>query len=444
MRRALVIVLSLALGLGLCLWPRNPRLTADEMARQQFAWRIVISGQSLGYLEPCGCAEGMLGGLPRRAAWVERLRENRPEPVVLLDNGEWSAGVDMLQEYKLRAFSKAFDMIGPHVARPGLHDLPVGTRALSAYAGTAMQLVSADLRCELWPAFIDIEVAGQALRITSLSDPRRALEYEAVLGAEGTLLDPAQALAGVVEDLPQGALLLVLFGGGQESARALFSDSRADLVVVAEEGDAQPFAERLETGCLLLGVGTKGRYLQELGYIADSGLVHTREIALGNSIPDQPQVRGVLQDFEAELVRDNLAQLLAARKTVTGGNFVGSSACKDCHQQAWQTWQSAKHAHGLETLEALGRDKNPECLACHTVGYGFETGFVARETTPDLAGIGCESCHGVGSEHVLDPTRTLGLAGEASCRTCHDALNSPRFNFREYWPKIAHGLDSSD
>lgn len=27
---------------------------------------LVISGQELGYLEPCGCAEGQIGGFPRR------------------------------------------------------------------------------------------------------------------------------------------------------------------------------------------------------------------------------------------------------------------------------------------------------------------------------------------------------------------------------------------
>ena len=27
---------------------------------------LIVSGQELGYLEPCGCAEGQIGGFPRR------------------------------------------------------------------------------------------------------------------------------------------------------------------------------------------------------------------------------------------------------------------------------------------------------------------------------------------------------------------------------------------
>jgi hypothetical protein len=27
---------------------------------------LVVSGQELGYLEPCGCTEGQIGGFPRR------------------------------------------------------------------------------------------------------------------------------------------------------------------------------------------------------------------------------------------------------------------------------------------------------------------------------------------------------------------------------------------
>ena len=34
---------------------------------------LLISGQELGYLEPCGCAEGQLGGFPRRDSMIQQL-----------------------------------------------------------------------------------------------------------------------------------------------------------------------------------------------------------------------------------------------------------------------------------------------------------------------------------------------------------------------------------
>ena len=34
---------------------------------------LLISGEELGYLEPCGCAEGQLGGFPRRDSVIQQL-----------------------------------------------------------------------------------------------------------------------------------------------------------------------------------------------------------------------------------------------------------------------------------------------------------------------------------------------------------------------------------
>ena len=34
---------------------------------------LLISGEELGYLEPCGCAEGQLGGFPRQDNLIPQL-----------------------------------------------------------------------------------------------------------------------------------------------------------------------------------------------------------------------------------------------------------------------------------------------------------------------------------------------------------------------------------
>ena len=34
---------------------------------------LVVSGQELGYLSPCGCAEGQIGGFPRRDSALRQL-----------------------------------------------------------------------------------------------------------------------------------------------------------------------------------------------------------------------------------------------------------------------------------------------------------------------------------------------------------------------------------
>jgi hypothetical protein len=114
--------------------------------------------------------------------------------------------------------------------------------------------------------------------------------------------------------------------------------------------------------------------------------------------------------------------------------YIGSDRCADCHAHAFATWQKTPHGHATETLEKLkhpsNRNWDPECMMCHTTGFKHPGGYndpidlanwppaagqrpdakaLAKHnngTKPDhvgLRGVGCESCHGPGSEHVKNP-----------------------------------------
>ncbi len=121
------------------------------------------------------------------------------------------------------------------------------------------------------------------------------------------------------------------------------------------------------------------------------------------------------------------------------GKFVGSARCSLCHVNAHTNWSQTLHAGALDTLEAMGQDKNPVCLPCHTVGFGQAGGFVDRATTDDLAGVGCETCHGAARDHVeniedrsLRPTVSLS---SALCATCHQGEHHPQ---SEEWAESGH------
>ena len=139
-----------------------------------------------------------------------------------------------------------------------------------------------------------------------------------------------------------------------------------------------------------------------------------------------------------------LAERGAARREVpSAAVHVGSDACGSCHAEEFETWAAGPHALGTATLAKSGKDRDPTCLKCHTTGFGRTGGFPAGGISaehPDLARVGCESCHGPGAEHAAEDSVKRGsifsLGDKCDscvvlqiCGTCHDADNDPGFEF---------------
>ena len=168
--------------------------------------------------------------------------------------------------------------------------------------------------------------------------------------------------------------------------------------------------------------------------------------------------------------------------------YIGTYKCKNCHKKdemgaQYKVWEKAAHSKAFETLgsdkakgiaKERGIEGSPqesaECLGCHTVGFG-KGGYEVKdkafwEPAPDdkeglkavkrmesLQGVGCESCHGPGSEYESKKTMTAIFEGKAkpedhgllipneeTCLGCHNE-KSPTFtpfDYKERLKKIAH------
>jgi peroxiredoxin/nitrate/TMAO reductase-like tetraheme cytochrome c subunit len=136
---------------------------------------------------------------------------------------------------------------------------------------------------------------------------------------------------------------------------------------------------------------------------------------------------------------------IGARREVlaTNAQHAGSDSCRSCHESEYATWAASPHAAAVATLSKAGKSANPDCLACHTTGFGRPGGFPkdgAVESHTDLARVGCESCHGPGGEHVKEGVAKIGsivsLGDKCDscvilqiCGSCHDDVNDPGFEF---------------
>ncbi len=126
---------------------------------------------------------------------------------------------------------------------------------------------------------------------------------------------------------------------------------------------------------------------------------------------------------------------------VQGGspNYLGARDCRSCHRSVHMDWTNTVHARALDTLKRIGMHKNARCLPCHTVGYGQPNGYVDEETTPHLAGVQCENCHGPAGSHAenfMDPSmRPPVTISSAVCGGCHNDFHHPTY---DEWLQAGH------
>jgi hypothetical protein len=105
--------------------------------------------------------------------------------------------------------------------------------------------------------------------------------------------------------------------------------------------------------------------------------------------------------------------------------YEGSDSCASCHDYEYVEWMNRPHAKAFSTLEKVGSQYDPECVICHVVGMDYESGFISESKTPLLKDVGCENCHGPGSEHNKNPEVLTPISEPNSvCITCHTPEHS--------------------
>jgi len=130
---------------------------------------------------------------------------------------------------------------------------------------------------------------------------------------------------------------------------------------------------------------------------------------------------------QALLSGDAPKPLLAFSDTA---EWVGTEPCLGCHADTHAWWKGSGHGTAMATLKEEQAADKVECVKCHatpTVGGVLPTTLDKYRTTD--GGVGCESCHGPGGDHVkagggIDTIVGLGKScpvcvTEAICTSCH-------------------------
>jgi hypothetical protein len=168
--------------------------------------------------------------------------------------------------------------------------------------------------------------------------------------------------------------------------------------------------------------------------------------------PDRPREAGVTEILAAYDRRVNahnreaFADWLPAPAAEGQPSYVGSEVCGSCHVEEVAWWRTTMHGRAYATLVERHKEYNLSCVGCHVTGYNRPGGSTVSHTGP-LQNVGCESCHGPGSQHAVSPTRaTVNVTRdteEGRCLGCHTPEHSDRFVYTGYRAMMivpGHGL----
>jgi nitrate/TMAO reductase-like tetraheme cytochrome c subunit len=410
---------------------------------------IFFTGNELGSMQPCGCSGGQLGGLDRRYAVLNAVG---PQNRLIIDTGSLVSESTEQNLIKFNIIVQAFAQLGYDVVNLTEQDILIARQAgLLDGLGSLFNCIT----------------------VGSPDDVKLPAKFTKRFTLNGTFIDIAVVAAETEDQIsrlpdlfsspagsPSAVKILILNRADAKTVAAVSKIHLFDLLIVPPQSDEPTLVSDANASPLVISSGRLGKYVGKTQAIFDGAGQKPRlkftSVPVTEDIPQHQPLVELYKDYQ-RLVKD--ANIIEKQpRFILPGNleYVGSKYCKLCHDYEYEKWMTSKqvfipglskqassdsrHADAFATLEKVGSEYDPECVVCHVVGMQYQTGYISPAKTPELKDVGCENCHGPGSEHL----RSLGAietSGPMStCSDCHTAEHSGEYaaNQKQYFEKIIH------
>lgn len=428
-------------------WPKeNPDLV------------LVVSGQTIGYLSPCGCSRPQFGGLERRYNLIGQLKQKGWE-VIGVDVGDVAAPPGKgLTEQSLKKYAYAMkamkemgyvavgvgktdfqnqllQLLGQFtVNHPGERPIVLGANVLGGVERDAAGKVTKSTPREQYfavpnarPMVEDVELVTDkkvTVGVTAAVGPTVAAEIRSVDDSYG-FADLSTALPAALKTMAGGKvdpeLKVLLFQGTRAEAAQVAKDYPAFrlIVCISESAESLPPLQPDRVGdTQIVTVGHKGMNVGLVGVFKTAAGLDLRYqlVPLGEEyltpeapaeLADNHAVLKLLEQYTSEVKQAGLLAKATEKRGQhaamvqnpdAGLKYVGVQVCARCHANEAKKWSETKHSHAYEALEKLA--KRPGL----------------RQFDPE-----CVSCHTTGFEYesgYVSAEKTPHLKHNG-CENCH-------------------------
>ena len=449
-RFRLALILFSVAFLGAC----NPSSKAPALDLP-----IYFTCDTDGRLEPCGCFTGQYGGLSRLKTVLD---QEASDGSLRVDVGDAIGGhedYDLIEYgYVLNAFAAMkYDAMNigqreAHLSATQLHTL----KDTSPVPMLSANLLDKTNGRPIFDSYRIVQRGACRIALIGVIDPR-GMEHDLGDGLE--IGDMETAIERCLAELQGKADVVVLLAFTDEATLAQLADQFYECRVILGGKVSQP-AQHLvmENRSAISYVTNESRALGILRLEVVNGAppeVISSEIRLmRDTIPQDPSVSDLVQAYRKKVRYTKLsvddpnhlsADMVPDVRTLA--TYVGSEKCMSCHLTAAAVWKTSAHARAFTALLTRNADADPKCISCHTIGFGEPSGYRREFGATQLVNVGCESCHGPGSLHVLEKEGGTSISftfrplDAGDCMKCHQGEFSRPFKWDLFWPVIQHGKD---
>ena len=410
---------------------------------------LLYTGDTQSFLEVCGCADDQLGGIARRATMVDDLRRSYPN-ALLLDAGGLFAGDTVLDQLRCKIHLNAMKAMRYDAANAGVGELRFGQAFFETMRDSiGVPFASANLKVNGAPMGAEMRIlnaGGVRVGIVGVAGEREIEAHGMAMGTSRLHLPEgvAVALDGIEAAVAKASraadLVVVLTDLDRDAERALIRQTAGIDVVISTR--SRETTQRVGNA-LLLGTQPQGKAIGQAILTVENGRVTAERvdsIPLSEAIAENRAIGQLVDGFYTQVAQSAALQQTARPRfagfaledqLALGGNrYVGAETCASCHASEAEDWEHSHHAGAFNRLLQQQKHYQPDCVTCHTTGFGYPTGF--RIGKDALTAVQCEVCHGPGERHARRPeARNIRRTPRPElCQRCHDADQTPDFDAR--------------
>ena len=430
-----------------------------------------------------------MGGLPRRAAFIEQEKAEGSENLIL-DTGNFVASKPLPEQsleparIKAELILKAMDAMGYSIMAIGERDLYLGLDHLRTLSDmTRVRFLSANLTDStgktLFKPYRILKVGGVkvgVIGLTAVPADQRMFQRRV---PDVSVEDPFSAAGESVDSIRKKCDLLVVLSNIGYAGDLRLAETVPGIDIIVSGGTKRYMKKPIRKNSTLVTSGYyEGRAIGKLtvhfdgtvkGWISREELdfldkqIQTAEekmetpngkkkydtlfenrglaekltlyepdmVNLDPSFPDDPEIAALISDYRKGLIKSSGSSPDSGAVSKEQLRYTGSKECARCHESRYRFWLNTGHSRAFESLAPKNAGADPDCIGCHVTGYKRRTGYWPKAPKEELRGVQCEACHGVGSLHVGNPDSysLVHLPAAPRCMDCHTENQDDDFDY---------------